>query len=81
MPIYEYKCPACDVKFELRRSFGQADDPTACPTCQRSDSKRCLSTFAAFSRGSGGTSTAVAGTGGCNCGPGCSGGNCGSCKH
>ena len=79
MPIYEYKCPACDVKFEMRRAMSQADVPASCPTCQTTNGKRCLSTFASFTKGSGGETTAVAGTGG-GCGS-CGGGNCGSCHH
>lgn len=79
MPIYEYHCPSCKRKFELLRPFSRADDPAACPLCQRTDTKRCLSIFAAHSRSSGGATTTVAGTGG-GCGN-CGGGNCGSCSH
>lgn len=79
MPIYEYHCPSCQRKFELLRPFSRADDPAACPLCKRTETKRCLSTFAAHSRSSGGATTTVAGTGG-GCGS-CGGGNCGSCSH
>jgi putative FmdB family regulatory protein len=84
MPIYEYLCPACQRKFDLLRPFSRADELAACPVCQRTDTKRCLSTFAAHSRSTGGATTTVAGTGGgCgNCGGGGScGGSCGSRSH
>jgi putative FmdB family regulatory protein len=83
MPIYEYLCPACERKFDLLRAFSRADEPAACPVCQRADTKRCLSTFAAHTRSAGGVTTSVAGSGGgcAKCGSGCSGGNCGSCSH
>jgi len=32
MPMYEYRCEACDKQFELRQKF--SDPPaTACPDC------------------------------------------------
>jgi len=34
MPIYEYLCKKCDVKVELRQSFG-ADKFVKCPKCGR----------------------------------------------
>jgi putative FmdB family regulatory protein len=31
MPLYDYKCPNCDARFEARHGF---DDPSpACPSC------------------------------------------------
>jgi putative FmdB family regulatory protein len=32
MPIYEYRCPRCDV-FEVVRAMGAAQGVDACPTC------------------------------------------------
>ncbi|MDQ0736551.1 FmdB family zinc ribbon protein [Arthrobacter agilis] len=32
MPIYEYRCPRCDV-FEVVRAMGAAPGVDACPTC------------------------------------------------
>ncbi len=46
MPFYEYVCPKCELKFELRRSFSQANDDAPCPKCQ-SLAKRAFSTFVA----------------------------------
>ena len=62
MPIYEYVCVDCNQKFEMRRSFNQADDPATCPECGGQHVRRLLSTFVAFSS-DGGTRTAVAGAG------------------
>ena len=31
MPIYAFKCPTCDERFDLRRSFDEYDDPASCP--------------------------------------------------
>ena len=44
MPIYEYVCPKCNLKFELRRSFSEASEYASCPHCHTS-AKRVLSTF------------------------------------
>lgn len=33
MPIYQYMCPKCNMKFELRRSFSD-ESIVACPKCQ-----------------------------------------------
>jgi hypothetical protein len=33
MPIYEYECSACRMRFDLLRRMSEADDPTFCPRC------------------------------------------------
>jgi putative FmdB family regulatory protein len=33
MPIYEYKCKACDLKFEVKRGFSESSGAN-CPNCQ-----------------------------------------------
>ena len=76
MPIYEYVCPDCGLKFELLRPFHQANDKAACTRCQHQAERR-LSTFASFSRDESGESVPVAGTGG-SC-AGCTATNCSSC--
>jgi len=80
MPIYEYRCAFCNTKFELLRSISRADEPTVCPNCGHAESKRCLSPFAAFSKGGEGDAApvAVGGSGGC---ASCSGGSCSTCGH
>ncbi len=34
MPIYEYECTECSLRFELRRSLGDNSGAT-CPSCKR----------------------------------------------
>ncbi|MFH1651650.1 MAG: zinc ribbon domain-containing protein [Chloroflexota bacterium] len=78
MPIYEYTCPDCGLEFEKLRPFRQADEKTPCPHCQKPAAKR-LSTFACFSRGEGGATSPIAGSGG-SCGS-CGSSSCGTCGH
>jgi putative FmdB family regulatory protein len=78
MPIYEYSCSDCQRTFEKRRAISQADAEIACPECGGVHTRRGLSRFAAFSKGNGGNSHAVAGSGGCD---GCGSQSCGSCRH
>jgi putative FmdB family regulatory protein len=51
MPIYEYKCPVCGAKFELRRSVGDSDDNVTCPGCGADSPRRLFSPFAAHTSG------------------------------
>jgi putative FmdB family regulatory protein len=77
MPVYEYYCPKCQVKFEELRPMSRADAPASCPSGHRNAS-RTLSMFAAVPRvntGEGSVATMPSG-GGCACG----GGGCG-CGH
>jgi putative FmdB family regulatory protein len=70
MPIYEYVCPDCEVKFEKLRPMSDGNHAD-CPTCD-TQAPRVLSLFAAFSSTDGGDPMAFAG-GGCACagGGGC----------
>ncbi|MHB1293483.1 MAG: FmdB family zinc ribbon protein [Anaerolineae bacterium] len=78
MPFYEYTCKHCQMKFELLRPFSKADAPATCPQCDGQDTKRAISHFASFSRGSDGSTQATAGGGGC---AGCGSHNCAGCHH
>ena len=78
VPLYEYLCARCDVKFDLLRSFSQADAPAACPECQGQDSKRAISLVASFSRSSDGSTRSIAGSNGC---AGCSASSCAQCRR
>ncbi len=42
MPVYEYQCPECDVRFELLRPAREASLDQPCPTCD-ADSRRVMS--------------------------------------
>lgn len=74
MPIYEYRCPDCDVTFSKMRSMSQADEPVECEDCHGKKATRLLSRIAAYRRGGNGTG------GGSSC-AGCSSSNCSSCRH
>ena len=76
MPIYEYVCRDCGLKFELLRSLSQVDEKASCPRCHNS-AERKLSIFASFSRNEAGESTPVAGTGS-SCSS-CGAANCSTC--
>ena len=75
MPIYEYVCPECGLKFELLRSMSQSDEEAACPRCNN-DARRVLSAFAAFSKGANGDYAPVGGGSACST---CSATSCSSC--
>jgi putative FmdB family regulatory protein len=69
VPLYDFRCPTCDERFELRRSMAEADEPASCPS-GHAGAKRLLAVFASTGR-SGGTSSSTApasmpsGGGGC----------------
>ncbi len=74
MPIYEYLCNDCGVKFDVFRSMKDADEPIACKNCHSENTRRALSVFFAGSEGR----SLTTGPGGC---ASCSGGNCSTCGH
>jgi len=51
MPIYEYECERCRLRFELRRHFGE-DGGTPCPQCG-SEARRLFSPVPIIFKGSG----------------------------
>ena len=55
MPIYEYECPRCSFRFELRRGFSE-NSPVPCPQCQ-CDTQRIFSPVPIIFKGSGFYST------------------------
>jgi len=72
MPIFEYKCKACEAKFEVLVLSGGAGEVT-CEACGSPDVAKQMSVFG-FSSGGKFTSS----TGGGECGD-CATHNCGSC--
>jgi len=75
MALYEYKCAACEERFDLMRPMSAADEPAACPECGSEDSRRVISNFASITPGASALSTnpvmdARMSGGGC-CGGGC----------
>ena len=77
MPLYEYTCPDCGLKFEKMRPISCAAEDAPCPRCQK-PAKRVLSSFAAFSKDESGLVLPTAGGSSCSS---CSSGNCSSCQH
>jgi putative FmdB family regulatory protein len=51
MPLYEYECPECGRKLEMRRSMTEADQEVRCPECRKGILKRVLSIFSTASPG------------------------------
>ncbi len=49
MPLYDYKCPACDNRFEARHSFSESAPP--CPKCGHAEPKRVITTAPTHARG------------------------------
>jgi len=74
MPIYEYVCTGCGLKFEELRPLCDAAESACCPKCQNT-AKRVLSTFRSVSKSESGISTPI---GGNSC-SGCSATSCNSC--
>ncbi|HEY55431.1 MAG TPA: zinc ribbon domain-containing protein [Dehalococcoidia bacterium] len=72
MPIYEYVCSNCKLKFELLKAMSQSDEGATCPSCGRS-AKRVLSLFSKSSDGSPSSS------GGNSCST-CASDSCSSCS-
>ena len=76
MPIYEYFCPQCNLKFELLRSLSQPSQNAPCPHCHN-DAERVFSSFASFSGNTDVASTPIGGSSPCST---CSATNCAACK-
>jgi putative FmdB family regulatory protein len=46
MPLYEYRCPDCEKRFEKLQRMGETASGLSCPDCGRDGVERQLSTFA-----------------------------------
>lgn len=78
MPIYEYICPRCRIRFEKLQPLSRSGEDTDCPKC-KSRSGRAISKF--VSRAGSDMSMldhVPSGGGGSSCG-GCSSTNCSTC--
>jgi putative FmdB family regulatory protein len=49
MPLYDFKCPACDHRFEARTGFH--DPAPVCPNCDHAETKRLITSAPTFARG------------------------------
>jgi len=45
MPIYEYECPKCGEKFEVRQAMGETGIGLSCPKCHAANPQRLVSSF------------------------------------
>jgi putative FmdB family regulatory protein len=70
MPIYEFICEHCELRFEELVRNG---DRPRCPECSTNDIRRLLSSFAVHS-----ASANLGGGGGKSCGS-CGSSSCGTC--
>ena len=70
MPIYEYVCPECRLRFERLQPVGTSH--AECPECGL-PSQKALSMFSAFVTGDDGFMESASGMGGCG---GCAAGAC-----
>jgi len=78
MPIYEYKCKACDKKFETLVMSGSTPE---CPFCDSQDLSRLMSACGFISKSSGpGGETTVKSAGSSACSS-CASSNCASCGN
>ena len=60
MPLYEYRCPDCQGRFEIIQHLGTSAAETVCPACGAQHVERQLSTFAVSNGGSGASSSSAA---------------------
>jgi putative FmdB family regulatory protein len=65
MPLYEYKCSNCNYKFEELHRLSESGANATCPVC-KGTAKRIMSTFAVMSRDSGGLTSSIGGSSGCD---------------
>jgi putative FmdB family regulatory protein len=74
MPLYEYVCQGCELKFEtLVKRWG---DPVSCPGCRGESVEKQLSTFAVAGPSPREDSSCAMPSGGCGASA-CGGGACG----
>jgi putative FmdB family regulatory protein len=79
MPLYEYLCADCGLRFEKLRPMSKVDEPIACVQCGSAKTSRAISLFSAISKSKDGGSRTVSGTGaGC---ASCSRTSCATCDH
>jgi putative FmdB family regulatory protein len=72
VPIYEYRCDACEGTFEVLTSFAERERTHACPACESSRTRVMVSSFAAIGGGELSSTLPMVDSGG-----GCCGGSCG----
>ena len=76
MPIYEYVCSDCGLKFEMLRRLSEATERADCPQCHKSV-ERVMSIYASFAKDESGLTSRIAGSGS-SCAT-CGAASCDSC--
>ena len=77
MPIYEYFCPQCNLKFELLRPLDQSNVTASCPRCHN-EANRMVSCFTSASKGTEEVSPPIGGSSPCST---CSALTCAACNR
>ena len=72
MPIYEYRCEACEGSFEVLTSFAERERGQVCPTCESPRTRVQVSSFASIGGPAELSPSLPMASGG-----GCCGGSCG----
>jgi len=70
MPLYEYVCSDCNIKFDKLLPVGRMNEPASCPQ-GHSGANRVLSMFAAVTTDAFGEAMSVGGGGCGGCGDSC----------
>lgn len=81
MPIYEYVCSDCKLKFEELRPHCRAEEDAPCPKCQKPASRKMSLFRSRVEKGMGdymSMAEGMAQSGGSSC-SGCSSSSCSSC--
>ncbi len=78
MPIYEYICPKCHIRFEQLRSLSCCEKDAECPKC-KAPSGRAISKFVSRSKSDFGMLDHMPSSGGGKSCSGCSSTNCSTC--
>ncbi len=78
MPLYEYVCSSCNLKFELLRPVSRATEDAPCLHC-KNNAKRVLSSFGIFSKDERGFTRAYLSNPGSGACATCGSKNCSSC--
>ncbi len=81
MPVYEYTCPDCAARFDLRRRMSQRDMLAECPKCQGMKGVRRISLPMFLSQAeNGGMQMQMATSSGPSACGSCSATSCASCR-
>lgn len=75
MPIYDYKCAACNSTYDIYHKTREVAEDVVCPSCGSTKHTRLMSVPAAAVMNGASSSTSAGSS--CESGGGCCGGACG----